>query len=103
LTEEQTEYEKTITFTKLAKYMFGFMFAKIMRDVDKQDPLTTDISNLKVRTDEERSERLRAYWIWQSNKTPQNATDALNEIADEINFLVFQGGIIAGYQHMKRE
>ena len=103
VSEEQKEYDKTITFTSLAKYMFGFMLAKIIRDSHKDDPLQRDIHELKKRGDQERAERLKAFWKWEGNKTPKNATEALNEIADEANFLLFQAGIIADWKRMKRE
>ena len=100
--EEQEEYKTT--FSKLAKYIIStFCFSKIMRDADKPDPLNSDIEYLKKRTDEERTERLKAFKIWESSKTEKNANAFLEEIADEINFLLFQGGVVAGYKSMRRE
>lgn len=102
--EEQKRYDKTITFTKLAKWVFGaYCMPKIMRDVDKDNPISRDIHNLVSRRKEETAERKQAYWIWNDNKTEKNATAYLNEIADEINFLLFKAGKVAGYKHMRRE
>ena len=104
MSEEIKEYSKTITFTKLAKYVLStFCFPKIMRDSEKPDPLKVNIDKLKKRTDEERNERLKAYRIWERNKTDKNANEVLEEIADEINFLLFQAGVIADFKSMTRE
>ncbi|MCP3924533.1 MAG: hypothetical protein GY714_18320 [Desulfobacterales bacterium] len=103
MSEEQAKYNKTITFTDLGKYVFGFCMQKIIRDSHKPDPLTLDIDYLKERCDQERNERLKAYRIWERNKTDRNAKAFIDEIADEIDFLIFQAGKVAGYTSMERK
>jgi len=93
---------KKTTFTELSEYMFGFCMQKIIRDKGKSDPLSADIDYLKNRCDGERDERLKAYRRWQMNRTEKNAVACLAEFADEINFLLFQAGQIAGFTEMER-
>lgn len=101
--EDQNKYGKKTTFTKLSKYVFGFCMQKIMRDVDKPDPLSEPLDELKKLGDIERKERLKSFKIWEHGRTEENATAALYEISDEINFLIFQAGVIAGYTEMERK
>ena len=104
MTENQEPYGTQVTFTGLSNFFIStFCMPKIMRDAHKDDPLQREIESLKVRGDEERTERLQAFRRWQSSKTEKNAAAFLDEIADEINFLLFQAGKVLEYNQLIRE
>jgi hypothetical protein len=100
----ETEHNKTITFTDLAKYVLStYCMPKIMRDVDKPDPLTESFGDLKRMFSDEFVEKNLARMEWNESKTEDKANAYIEEIADQINILLFEAGKVAGYQRMKRE
>lgn len=74
-----------------------------MRDVDKPDPMTETFPDLKEMFRVETDERNKAFRIWEGNKMDRNANALLEEIADQINILLFEAGKVAGYHVMERK
>ena len=104
MSEEIKEYSKTITFTKLAKYVLQvYCMPKIMRDVDKPDPMTETLTTLRHMFIDESVEKNDAREKWIGIETPETANAYLEEIADQINILLFEAGKVAGYKSMTRE
>ena len=103
MTEEQTEYEKTITATEMLNITSGASHQKIMENNHKKNILDNDTEYLFKRLNEERAEFNKAFRIWQGNPTPKNAVEVLREWADCNNF----GSAIVmktdGYTELTRE
>ena len=96
--------DKTITFTKLAKYVLQvYCMPKIMRDADKPDPMTETFTGLDAMFFLEADEKLEASDNWSHSQTEETANAYLEEIADQINILLFEAGKVAGYKSMTRE
>lgn len=100
----KTANNKEITYTELAKYILStYCMPKIMRDVDKPDPMTERFFHLTKLQAEEELEAVFAELEWEQDKTEENANKLLEEYADQINIILFKAGKVAGYQRMRRE
>jgi len=98
------ESDTGITFTQLAKYVLQvYCMPKIMRDVDKPDPLTESMYKLRQLYKDEFVEYNGAYLHWKDVSNETVANETLEEIADLINILLFQAGKVAGYKRMERK
>ena len=66
--------DKEITFTKLAKYVLQvYCMPKIMRDVDKPDPMTETFHSLRIQFVDESVEKNHARFVWEKLKTNSSA------------------------------
>jgi len=74
-----------------------------MRDVGKPDPMTETFFDLRIMFKDESVEKNLSRIEWNEVKNPETSNAYLEEIADQINILLFEAGKVAGYKHMKRE
>jgi len=87
---------------QLYKIMEDSCVAKMERDKHKDNPLERSFQNLFERQFEEHVEKLKAYREWTECKSSGNTKKVLDEIADEINFLLFQSAKLLEIQVLKR-
>ena len=91
-----------MTFKELYDSMYTLCKEKIDRDTHKGDPMACDMRDLIFLCNDEWSELITAINSFELNKSEKNRQEALKEVADNINFLLFMSGKISGTKELAR-
>jgi hypothetical protein len=91
-----------MTFRDLYELMYPVCKAKIDRDTHKGDPMGEPMWDLIVGARCEWAELIEAINRFERDQSEENRQEALKEVADNINFLMFLAGKISGVATLER-
>lgn len=103
MSEDQTEYKnRSINHDDLLSIANVICKIKLDNNKHKPNPLEYSFDRLEERQIEECNEMIEAYHVWLKDKSEENTTNFVYEIADRINFLIFSMAKVLGYKELER-
>ena len=94
--------ESGVTPRQLINIVAPYCIEKMETNAHKQGPFSLGFVYLHQRELEEAEEKREAMVAYMDNHTEENAEAYLKEIADQINFLMFQAGKVLGLNGLRR-